>query len=237
MSETENQAFSGGEMAEWVSIIRGRAAFYEFFSLAYRKPAEESFLDIIKQFQPHFQASAEEIGSDDLKNGAAKLAEFMNTMDQDGDLLSTLNRSYTSLFLLGGTSVPTSESVYLSPDKLMKQEPWEEVMRMYAQHKFGIPVSFKEPEDHISIELLFMYFLAEKAAKALEEGNDEEAIDMINAQKEFMDKHLYRWAPVFCDAVLSKKLPHIKMLDAVTLLLKGFLTYDKEFLDTMTAED
>ncbi len=236
MSENENQVISGDERAEWVAIIRGRAAFYEFFSLAYRKPAEEDFLDIIKQFEPHFQASAKEIGSEPLIKGANKLTEFVNTMDEDKDLLSTLNRSYTSLFLLGGSSVPTSESVYLSPDKLMKQQPWEDVMREYASHKFGIPVSFKEPEDHISIELLFMYFLAEKAAKALEAGNDDEAIDMLNAQKKFMDEHLYRWAGIFSDAVIMKAGAHVKMLDAVTMLLKGFIAYDKEFLDTMTAE-
>ncbi len=231
------------EMNDFIAIMRGRAAFYEFFSLAYRKPADEEFLGIIKQFLPHFQALAGEVDIADLKTGSEGLARFVEEkIDKSEDpkekeeLLSLMNRSYTSLFLLGFNSVATAESVYLSPEKLLKQEPWEEVLKFYRTHRFGMPSSFKETEDHVSMETLFMYFLAEHTARALENNEEENAETLITAQKDFLNSHILRWVPVFCDLVLAKKGDHVVFIDTVTLLLKGFLAYDKEFLQELTAE-
>ena len=234
---------SDTEMQNFIAIMRGRAAFYEFFSLAYRKPADEEYLGIITQFLPHFQALAGEVDIADLKTGAEGLTKFVGEKivkaekpEEKEELLNLMNRSYTSLFLLGASSVATAESVYLSPEKLLKQEPWEEVLKFYRQHSFGMPSSFKETEDHISMETLFMYFLAEHTAKELENGDEEKAESLITAQKDFLNNHILRWAPVFCDLVLSKKGDHVVFIDVVTTLLKGFLAYDKEFLQELTSE-
>ena len=228
---------------DFIAIMRGRAAFYEFFSLSYRKPADEGFLGIIKQFLPHFQALAKEITIGEIITGAENLAEFVNEKvnkaekpEETEDLLNLMNCCYTSLFLLGHSSVATSESVYLSPEKLLKQAPWEEVVKIYQQHQFVIPPSFKESEDHISMETLFMYFLAENTAKAFESGDEERAETLVFAQKDFLYDHILRWAPEFCDIVLSKNGKDTIFLDAATMLLKGFLIYDKDFLQELTAE-
>lgn len=228
-------------MAELVSVIRGRAAFYEFFSLAFREPADEKFLGIIKDFLPHFQAFANELGYEGLVKGAEKLDDFVKNNMKDGfdkeELLNAMNRAYTSLFLLGGTSVATSESVYLSVERLLKQEPWEEVIKFYRENRFGMPKSFKETEDHVSMEMLFMYFLAENMAKSLEEDDMDKAEELLTAQNRFMNEHIARWVPQFCDLVLSRKGDHIIFMDIAAMLLKGYLEYDKEFLMELTTEE
>ena len=226
------------ENAEVAQIVRGRGAFYEYFSLAYRKPADKDFLELCKQFAPFFTAVASEVDIPILAEGANGLKKFAANITNDEEFLNSLNRSYTSLFLLGHTSVPTSESVYLSPEKLLKQDPWEAVMKLYAKSSFGIPVSFKEPEDHVSIEMLYMSFLAGKCADALDAGNDEEAEKLMEEQKFFLFNHIMKWVPTFCDGVLKiAKNREIHLMEEITALLKGFLEYDCSFFDTMFSEE
>jgi TorA maturation chaperone TorD len=222
------------ELENWVKIMRGRAAFYEFFSMVYRKPVEEKFLQEMSKFEPLFKTCAEETQNPDLLTGAEGYSQFTSKMNDIEDLLSALNISYTSMFLLGGNSVPASESVFLSPERLVKQDPWEAVRKIFYENKFGIPRSFKEPEDHISIELLFMHFLANNTALFFEEERgDEKVLELLGKQQNFLNNHLLRWTPVFCDMVLAKSGGHIIMIDSVTRLLKGFLVCDKDFLDTL----
>ena len=47
------------------------------------------------------------------------------------------------------------------------------VRRMYLDTKLNLSNDFKEPPDHISIELEFMYYLAFKEIEALESNNED----------------------------------------------------------------
>jgi TorA maturation chaperone TorD len=227
--ENDDQKFS-----DLIKVMKGRAAFYEFFSVIYRKPVEEDFLPQLKNFAPHFLNHAKEVGTPLLTDGAEQFLRFTEELAGISDLLDTLNRSYTSLFLLGASSVPTSESVYLSPEKLIKQDEWEQVRKIYYEQNVPLSASFKEPEDHISTELHFMDYMANRAAEALSSEDEERAKADLEVQLNFLNNHLIKWAPVFCDLVINKSGEHIIMFKSVTMLLKGFLAYDKELLTSMT---
>jgi hypothetical protein len=99
-------------------IIRGRAAFYEFLSYTLQKPMDKDALEIIKEFAPYFEAVAAETDVADLKEGSSRLTSFIAKSDDNGAFYDMLNGSYSTLFLLGGKSIPTTESVWLSPEKL-----------------------------------------------------------------------------------------------------------------------
>jgi TorA maturation chaperone TorD len=214
-------------------IIRGRAAFYGFFSQTMRRPPTKELLNLIKSFIPHFQAVAVETEIDELQFGTKNLADFAKTITDTQEYLNKLNREYTMLFLLGHTSIPTCESAYLSPEKLLKQKPWEEVMTLYGKYKLGIPVSFKEPEDHICIEFLFMSDLAGKCANALDSADDL-AEELILAQKNFLHTHINRWVPEFC-ARIGSMTGHAdtSLYNSVALLISGLLKYDTEFMEAI----
>jgi TorA maturation chaperone TorD len=233
----EDFASMDQELSDWVSVMKGRAAFYEFFSMIYRKPIEESFLPQLKNFAPHFLNHAKEVDTPLLIDGAEQFLKFTEELDGINDLLNTLNRSYTSLFLLGGNSIPTSESVYLSPEKLVKQDQWEQVRKIYYEQKVPLPASFKEPEDHISMELHFMDYMANITAEALSKGDEELAMTHLEVQLNFLNNHLMKWAPIFCDFVINKSSGHVIMFKSVTMLLKGFLAYDVELLTSMLADE
>jgi TorA maturation chaperone TorD len=233
----ENFSNDNHKFSNLITVMKGRAAFYEFFSVIYRKPVEEEFLPQLKNFAPHFLNHAKEVGMPLLTEGAEQLLKFTEELDSINDLLNSLNRSYTSLFLLGANSVPTSESVYLSPEKLVKQDRWEQIRKIYYEQRVPLPASFKEPEDHISTELHFMNYMANAAAEALSNGDEERAKADLEVQLNFLNDHLIKWAPVFCDLVINRSDGHIIMFKSVTMLLKGFLACDKELLTSMATDE
>jgi TorA-specific chaperone len=216
-------------------IVRGRVAFYEFFSQTMRHPPTKEFLNLVKDFIPHFKATAVETDIEELKLGAKGLIDFAQTITDSREFLDELNSEYTMLFLLGHASIPTSESVYMSTEKLLKQKPWEEVMALYGKYKLGIPVSVKEPEDHICVELLFMSELAGRCANAFDSADDALAEEFILAQKNFLYSHINRWVPEFCTRVIDMaKCGNISLYNSAALLIKGFLKYDTEFIEALT---
>jgi TorA maturation chaperone TorD len=202
-----------------------------------RHPPTKDLLNLIKNFIPHFQAIAAETEIDELKFGTKSLADFAKTITDDQEYLNKLNREYTMLFLLGHTSIPTSESAYLSPEKLLKQKPWEEVMALYGKYQLGIPISFKEPEDHICIEFLFMSDLAGKCANAFDSADDELAEELMLAQKNFLHNHINRWGPEFCKRIIGMtRHTNISLYYSVALLISGLLKYDIEFIEAVMSE-
>ena len=75
--------------------------------------------------------------------------------------------------------------------------------------QFGLVMSetFKDPPDHLSIELEFMHFLAHKEARALQAGSENEVEKYLQAQRDFSANHITQWVPEFCDC-LTKKARH-----------------------------
>ena len=118
-------------MSELVSLFKGRTAFYEYFASAFLEPADACFLQMTKSILPHFISLANETDDKHLKEGSAELRLLIdNGISQE--LEGRINQSFTALFLIGKGSVPTAESVYLSPARLLKQEQWEERFRCPA---------------------------------------------------------------------------------------------------------
>ncbi|MDR2868871.1 MAG: molecular chaperone TorD family protein [Deferribacteraceae bacterium] len=220
------------EYTDLINVFNGRAAFYELFTEVFNEAPNDNILKAVAAFAPHFRNMAEEIDDASLKAGADELTELLKTSTD----LTELNRSFTTLFLLGSSSVPTAESVYLSTTKLLKQEPWDEIIDFYYKHNFGLPEEMKQTEEHISSEMLFMYYLSAKTATALANNSEDEAEGLIDAQLEFMEQHIIRWIPEMCDIIAKSAYEHVGFYKTIAKLLKGFLFYDVELLKELTSE-
>jgi TorA maturation chaperone TorD len=187
-------------------------------------------------------ALAEHSDNEDLKAGAQMLKSMYPEDSKEIFSYLTENRldrakDYTFLFVLGRGSVPQYESIYLSPEKLVKQEPWSEVKAAYAANGFKRAEKNKTMEDHVALELQFMGLLSKRTAQMIEAENFDEAEAVLKAQSDFYAKHVNRWIPTFCDNVISKseKL-HSKFYPAYAHLLKGFLTEDMLLLEDLLGE-
>lgn len=217
---------------ELQNVMMGRAAVYEYLSILFRCPPKKSFIGLSSAFAPPLKAVGKESDNQDIYNGAVMLEEYgdFEKTALPAILLDSLNMAYTSLFNIGGFSVPGTESVYLSHDAAIKQEPWEEVLTEYRRRKFTPPEDLKEPEDHISAELAFMQAMSIACAGVTDYERMER---MLKEQAVFLDAHLLRWASNFAGAVYSRPEDDsaYRLYKAGALLLKGYLVFDREVLD------
>ncbi len=148
----------------------------------------------------------------DLKEPTAKLAaEFAN------------------LFLnAGNRPVFPYESVYTSPEGLLMQEARDEVLREYNRQGLAGSNKSNEPEDHLAIELEFMFLLGQKTIEALQIDDKEQGIACLQKQKEFLEQHLLAWCPRFCnDLALASESDFYR---GIALLTGGFLDSEPETL-------
>lgn len=177
------------------------------------------------------------MGSFEAVEGS-KLAEFVSSLEDSdiAEVTQDVRSEFCALFLnMSAHPVFTSESVYLSDNHIIMQEPRDQVVDAYRS--FGVAVdsgSFDWPEDHISMEMQFMAFLCKRESELCssmgeglscaegERSSAEAGIDAVgDAQKAFFSEHLDRWAPLFASE-LSRY--------AETLFYKGIAEYLEEFL-------
>ena len=211
--------------------MRGRAVIYDYFSMVLSGPPSKQILGLSRKLLPAFSELGEAAASglELLESYAEKEA----AMDE-ATILNLASTNYTTLFYIGLGSVPSSESVFVSPARLVKQEPWEKVVAFYYIRKYQKPEQIREPEDHISVELDFMRYMCNLALYMLENAHDDKLDACYNEQITFLDEHLLRWVPDFCRAVRAKeKYDETGLYTAAALLLPVFLTSDFELLGTL----
>jgi TorA maturation chaperone TorD len=120
--------------------------------------------------------------------------------NSDPDWFEALRDDYTRLFI-GPDKVlaPPWESVFVKEGRMIFTETTLQVRNWYR--KFGLVSEklYKEPDDHISLEFMFLTHLAGQTILAIEAGSLENSNHYLAAQKEFCEDHLSRWAVVFFD--------------------------------------
>lgn len=227
------------ETAELRNIFNGRSVAYNVFSRVFIDTADveadQFFVDTLELML----AIADSSDNENSKKGAGMLRDFMGAECSLQEILKTTReeraREYTKLFILGNKSIPVYESVYTSPQHLVKQESWEQVKAFYISHFFKRTEEDRTMEDHIAMELQFVGLMSSKTADHLEHQNFDEAEKSILAQFEFLEKHLTNWAFRFCDKVASGESSlATKFYPAFALLLSGFMEDDVEFLKELT---
>jgi TorA maturation chaperone TorD len=120
--------------------------------------------------------------------------------------IDRLKDEYTRLFI-GPESLPAPpwESVYATKDRVLFSEGTLAVRRAYLEHGF-LPKGYpNEPDDHISLELDFMFHLAEETRVAFEAGENEKVRDLLTKQQDFLQQHLLQWVDTFAQDIQASK--------------------------------
>ena len=99
-----------------------------------------------------------------------------------------------------------------------------EVLHVYRGAGFAKNPGFKEPEDHLAVELAFMALLCGRAVEALRAGDEAGAERQLRAQREFLSDHLLNWIDRFT-ADVRKAAEDGFYFDLATFT-EGFLTAD-----------
>lgn len=144
-----------------------------------------------------------------------------------GDVASELLVEYGRLFLGPGTLLcPPYGSIYL--DGTVMGPSTLDVVRRYRDEGLKADASWKEPPDHIALELGFMARLSAAHSRAADASETVEAARLLRIQSDFLRDHLDRWGPLFAERLgrvtschlfrfLSGFLPHWLCLDGELL--------------------
>lgn len=91
------------------------------------------------------------------------------------------------------------ETFYTREDQKVETGGANPVTDMYSAYDFMVDfeVARTVSADHIGVELEFMHHLASAELKALEENDTAAVAEFKEVQREFLNKHLLQWAPMY----------------------------------------
>ena len=143
--------------------------------------------------------------------------------------MSELAIEYAGLFLgVWGKPPHPSESIYGIVGGLVMQKERDEVLILYKSAGLVLSRNFREPEDHVAIELQFMAFLAGETAAAANAKEMKKVHDLIEMQEQFLKKHLGKWLGFLTHDVMEAG--HVDFYKGMCLLTQGFVEEDLKSL-------
>ena len=183
------------QTAGLVEIMEGRTAMYDLLTRAYQSEVDETFLGELRTMRyPQ--------NSDNPKINDAFKRIYRVVRHAREDLLDVLSVDYARTFLGSGVLNPNAafpyESVYTSKHALVMQEARDEVLAIYRSQGITKDGSWKDPEDHIALQLQFQSTLCQRIAEALTAEDDGRARELVRTQYGFLVHHMLDWIPNFC---------------------------------------
>ena len=175
-----------------IDFCENRSRVYALLSRCYETEIDAAFAEAL--------AGEAALASDDagLAAGFAALQADLAGCDEDAleQLAVVFDRAFFGMGPRTAQKAFPYESVYTSEGGLMMQDAYGEVLRVYRGAGFAKDPGFKEPEDHLAVELAFMSLLCGRAVEALRAGDEDGAERQLRAQLAFED-HLLNWIERF----------------------------------------
>jgi len=192
----------------YLNALKIRWGIYSLLSKIYKEEQTvESLQDLLNNVDTILTSGSELLDGAfmDVFEHLQSLRMLINDLlKQDSkQMQSLLAKEYAHLFLGFGKFHP-SESSYRSESGSIMQEFRDDVLEVYK--KFGVRKidEFKEPEDHIAVELQFMAYLCRRTIEALNNGGGlSEAKKYLEAQRDFLNNHLASWVPKLAEDILK----------------------------------
>jgi TorA maturation chaperone TorD len=215
------------------TLLEARVFAYDLLRQTYLAEPLEGFYSTLKEedFLHAFPFANE---SDLIQEGVQLATGYLEAHDANQEeALDRLRGEYTRLFI-GPAELPAPpwESVYLSRDRLLFQKQTMEVRRVYR--KFGyVPTNYPhEADDHLGLELDFMFRLASRTKEETSQNYLDSAFDLLQEQASFLEDHLLEWVPELCEDILQAA--ETSFYQGMAKILHGYLQHDREVIDELS---
>ena len=136
------------------------------------------------------------------------LSLMMNSIKKNKDhfdkWLEELAVEYAQLFI--GPARPPAvpyASFYLSESHSLMTDETIDVRKRYLEARLSVKELYSVPDDHIGIELEFIYYLTGKTIESFEKGEQEEASRFFEIRSDFIREHFSKWVPEFINNILN----------------------------------
>lgn len=138
-------------------------------------------------------------------------------------VFDSLQADYNDLFVgPGPVLAPPWESVYFNEARMIFQKETLDVRQWYRQFGLEAAKIYKEPDDHIGLELAFLAHLASLGATALEHQDESQISRLLEAQRDFLVAHPVRWVSIWRELV--EEHARTDFYRGVALVTDGALT-------------
>lgn len=163
--------------------------------------------------------------NEQLQEGINQVGDYLKNFHIDEDF-DALHWDYTRMFI-GPYELPAPiwESSYVNKDGLLFQLETLQVRRLYLQHNFISKQHGFEAEDHLGLELDYMYQLSKLLIDLAKEENVAQYYKILKDQDYFLNKHLLNWTPIFSKNVITHA--ETEFYKGMVKILNGFLQIDK----------
>jgi TorA maturation chaperone TorD len=216
MSKTQN--------IDMAALARQRSDIYGLLAAVFRQEITSDLLQQLKD--PQFLGVLSSLGID-LNNG------FFNQPEKE--LLEDLAVEYAHLFLGPGKHISPHESVHHKKDDaqggLLWGESTVEVKKFIESAGLQYTDQYKGLPDHISVELEFMQQVLHREEQAWAAEDKEMAQLCLHNEKKFIEEHLARWVPIFCEKVIQEAdLPFYREMARLT---QTFIEFEQQELNKL----
>ena len=221
------------EEVNLVELMNARARSYGMLARLFREEVDLPTLRELQQMR--FPQATGNAAADE---GYHQLYNYLKRAWDDS--VTELAIDYVSTFIGHGVNGYSAaypyESVYTSERRLLMQEARAEVLATLRENEL-VRGNWNEAEDHIALELEFMQRLSLRAADALSDDAEEEAIAYLRTSYDFLENHLLNWVPMLvADMRMHARTLFYQGLAQLTL---GSLQEDeavlRELLDSVEA--
>ena len=181
-------------------------------------PNKESFQTILQD--DRFQSLCE------ISTACKLIQTACNSLLSNHESLIRAQEEYNRLFI--GPNIlpaPLWESVYLGKEHILFEEPTLQVRACYRKHGLSYIHNKNEPDDHIVSELEFLSYLIQQTN---ESENLESTKYFLSEQLTFLDYHLLKWCPQFCE-MLNESTP-FTLYKGAALLLNEYINLERELV-------
>lgn len=214
----------------WDEVWHIRESLYSFLGDIILTPiGEEDKSVLTEDFWNKFPLQVAnknmETGLYRLKNCIAELREL-----EEEKAIEQVAVEYTALFIGPGVpKAPPIESFYRSGKTKLFGDTTVLMRRLLEQYGLESITKYKEPEDHLGLELLFISFLTAK----LKEQDDQEQLANIQEQERFINR-LLQWVPEFTQDVIE--FGSVGFYSGLMGIILGVLEWDQGVLKEFIAQ-
>lgn len=217
---------SPGELS---ALATARSRVYGFLGAVYNRMPDDQFAASLSSPEAAtFLASLgqAEDDSEDMRDGLHLMEAYIRTSkDRPAEELKT-ELAVERTKLLRGIKPgygppPPYEGVYAPTAQEALGQTMMGVRNTYAEAGVVLPEEIHDQPDFIGFELDFMRHLTEKEAEAWIGNNYEEVLKTTEKEQAFLDEHILRWIPRFCDLMFQEA--QLDFYRGVAKLTKGFV--------------
>lgn len=168
-----------------------------------------------------------------IRQGVAEADRFLSSLAGAGDaVLDDLRWDFTRMFI-GPDRLPAPpwESAYRTEDRLLFQAETLEVRRAYLKYGFLPRNHGSEPDDHMGLELSFLYETCRLAMEAARAGQMSALGATLEDQLDFLNAHLLQWGPAFAaDVAKSARTGYYR---GMAHILAAWMPTDRSILQEL----